>query len=154
MDYDTSVVTSLVGIFSIEISSLVFPNNIKEFQAVEVAFDKEDIEDIEGRQFDDKIAAKLAKNALDNCSPEDQLHQIPALISASELDPILRYSGLTVERIREANSVANYPVLRTGNKKIYCLRGQHRTKAAEQKLDPQDQRWVVRLHCFRDSRFS
>jgi Protein of unknown function (DUF3723) len=145
----------LIGIFTIETFSLVFPNNIQEFEADEIAFDKDDLELIEGKLLDNQIATRLAKEALDNnsCSPKDLLHQIPALISPHELDTILRDSGLTVERIRQANSIAKYPSLRTGNKRIYCLQGLHRIKAAEQILEPLDRWWVIRLHCFQNSRF-
>jgi hypothetical protein len=152
--YELSVVRSLIGTVTIKHSALVFPNDIGDLESSELAFDKEDVENIEARLLDSKLAERLAVDSLEpnGCAPRDLLHQIPALISAAELMPILRESELTRDGIRDANSAADFPKLHTGNKKIYCLQGQHRIKAAESIPELSDRWWTIRLHCFVDSK--
>jgi hypothetical protein len=162
-EYNTAVAKSVVGVLRVDISALVFKDDIKpnKINGVPVTshvspdlltFDVDDIADnVESRLFDSKIVSNLTNIYNESeCSRFDPINYVPALISPRELEIALRNSGLTRDDVAQANERGEYPQLILGGKKIFCLKGSHRTKAAWQ-FPASDYWWSVKLHCFQDS---
>src|SRR6266516_5788308 len=133
-EYSSSVAKCLVGIVHIDISSIVFQD------------------EIEARQIDDITVQKLINiftTSSNGCELDEPENRIPALISSRELDYILQISQLTRDDLQRSLLGERYPKLNTLNNKIYCLHGRHRLRAAAAFLrnsEPDNYWWTIELH--------
>ena len=94
--------SSPVGIVHVDISSLVFQD------------------EIEARQIDDNIVQKLINiftMSSNGCERDEPENHIPALISSRELDYILQISQLTRDGLQRSLLGRGYPKLNTLNNK-------------------------------------
>ena len=128
--------SSPVGIVHVDISSLVFQD------------------EIEARQIDDNIVQKLINiftMSSNGCERDEPENHIPALISSRELDYILQISQLTRDDLQRSLLGGGYPKLNTLNNKIYCLHGRHRLRAAAaffRNTQPGNYWWTIELYTF------
>lgn len=135
-EYSSSGAECLVGIVHVDISSLVFQD------------------EIEARQIDDTKVQKLINiftTSSHGCERDEPENHIPAVISSRELSYILQISQLTRDDLQRSLLGRGYPKLNTLNNKIYCLHGRHRLRAAAaflRNFESDNYWWTIKLYTF------
>jgi len=104
------------------------------------------LEFVEGRELDHRIVQRLVNLFEETeCRRYDPDNYIRLSVTKKQLKNILRLSKLTQNALKSPSQDGSLPFLNTGSTKLICYEGQHRVKAAESFLEPDDHWWTIRL---------
>jgi hypothetical protein len=89
-----------------------------------------------------QIEALVTVFKLEGCHRLEPENRIPAIITATSIEPLLNASAISLEEFMRYTATPG-GVLISGDMRFQCLRGRHRIEAAKRFLSSDDMWWAV-----------
>ncbi|CEJ55661.1 hypothetical protein PMG11_01909 [Penicillium brasilianum] len=124
---------------------LTTERQLKYQGTAKVNLDQISLQPLSSREIDHQNVERLREIfAKDGCNRLDLRNHVTAVVSRQHLQRACHATGLALEELKSRQQ--QYPRLRFHGRRVKCLHGQHRLKAAEDFLSPSDRWWTVDLY--------